>query len=143
MTASNVLYRKCKKSYDQATIQETIQTLNEALDKNKTSTMSLSANQIGIDESICIVRVTRELILINPEIIEHSTDTFQFHESCISFPSTYVKVNRYKKIVVKSDNNGLLDFEFREYDNLNNIELACVQHEIDHLNGITMFDRKK
>lgn len=105
--------------------------------------MSLSANQIGIDESICIVRVIRELILINPEIIEHSTDTFQFHESCISFPSTYVKVNRYKKIVVKSDNNGLLDFEFREYDNLNNIELACVQHEIDHLNGITMFDRKK
>jgi len=111
------------------------------LDKNNGS-FGASANQFGIDESVCIIRVGRELVLVNPEIIEASEETFPYHEGCLSYPNTYVKVNRHKKIVVKSD-AGIEEFIYRDFDSISNMELACVQHEIDHLNGLTMFDRKK
>lgn len=122
-------------------IDQTIELLRDMLNKNS-ATMSVSANQFGIDESICIIRTGREVVLVNPEIIEASEETFPFHEGCLSFPNTYVKVNRHKRIVVKSD-SGIEEFIYRDFDNVSNIELACVQHEIDHLNGLTMFDRKK
>ena len=104
--------------------------------------VGLSANQIGIDESICIVNVKQEIVFINPEIVETSEETFDFHEGCLSFPNTFVKTKRHKRIVVKSDNHDLMEFIYRDFDDKNNLELACVQHEIDHLNGVTMFDRK-
>jgi peptide deformylase len=104
---------------------------------------SISANQIGLNKSICIINIINELILINPEIIEHSDETFFIHEGCLSYPNTFVKTLRYKRIIVKSDNNDLLEFSYRQFDEQNNLELALVQHEIDHLHGIAMFDRKK
>lgn len=120
----------------------TIQTMRNALKKSKNG-VGISANQLGVDESISIIRVKKEIILVNPEIVEHSEETFLFHEGCLSFPNTYVQTHRYKKIVVKSDNNDTMEFVYRDFDDQNNLELACVQHEIDHLNGITMFDRKQ
>jgi peptide deformylase len=105
--------------------------------------VGLSSNQLGINESVCIVNISKEIIFINPEIIETSDETFTFHEGCLSFPNTFVKTKRYKRVVVKSDNNELMEFIYRNFDDKNNLELACVQHEIDHLNGITMFDRKE
>jgi peptide deformylase len=142
MTIGNVLYRKCKKSLDPTAIQKTIEILKSEI-QNKNNIIGLAANQLGIEENICIIKIFKDLVFVNPEIIEHSEETFQYHEGCYSFPNTYIKTARYKKIVVKSDNNDLMEFSYKEYDNLNNLELACVQHEIDHLNGITMYDRKK
>ena len=105
--------------------------------------VGLSANQVGIDESICIINAIREIVFINPEIIEASDEMFIFHEGCLSFPNTFVRTKRHKRVVVKSDNNELMEFIYRDFDDKNNLELVCVQHEIDHLNGITMFDRKE
>lgn len=120
----------------------TIQALRNALNKSDNG-VGISANQLGINESISIIRVKKEIILVNPEIIEHSEETFSFHEGCLSFPNTYVQTRRYKRVVVKSDNNEDMEFVYRDFDEQNNLELACVQHEIDHLNGVTMFDRKQ
>jgi len=142
MKNSNALYNKCKRSEDPERIEEIIGILREELERNKT-TVGISANQLGYDESISIIRANKEIILINPEIVSHSEDTFLFHEGCLSFPNTLVKTRRFKRVVVKSDNNDIMEFIFKEFDDLGNLELACVQHEIDHLNGITMFDRKE
>lgn len=142
MLQSNILYEKCKKSQSEEAAQKTIQALKTVLAINKNG-VGLSANQIGIDESVCIVNVRKELIFINPEIIEASEEMFIFHEGCLSFPNTFVKTKRHKRVVIKSDNHDLMEFVYRDFDDQNNLELACVQHEIDHLNGITMFDRKE
>jgi peptide deformylase len=136
------LYDKCKKSEDPEKIQETIKILRNELKASEYG-VGLSSNQLGIDESICLVNVTKEIIFINPEIVEVSDETFMFHEGCLSFPNTFVKTKRHKRVVVKSDNHDLMEFIYRDFDDKNNLELACVQHEIDHLNGITMFDRKE
>ena len=142
MAQSNILYSKCKKSEDPERIRQVIRILKGELNVSETG-VGLSANQIGIDESICIINAIREIILINPEIIEASEEMFTFHEGCLSFPNTFVKTKRHKRVVVKSDNNELMEFVYHDFDDKNNLELVCVQHEIDHLNGITMFDRKQ
>lgn len=142
MVQSNILYSKCKKSEDPERIQQVIRILRSELNISE-SGVGLSANQIGINESICIVNAIREIVFVNPEIVEASEEMFTFHEGCLSFPNTFVKTIRHKRVVVKSDNNELMEFVYHDFDDKNNLELVCVQHEIDHLNGITMFDRKQ
>jgi peptide deformylase len=76
------------------------------------------------------------LFLINPEIIEKSEKFFNFEEGCLSFPAQFAEVKRPEKIKVK-----FLDYHAKEkvmeFEKLASI---CVQHEIDHLNGIVFVD---
>ena len=72
--------------------------------KESKSGIGLAANQIGINKRVCVVNVKKPLLLINPEIIEHSTDAFAFVEGCLSFPKKAVRTLRFKTIKVKSDN---------------------------------------
>ena len=101
--------------------------------------IGLAANQIGIQKQVCIVNVTRPLILINPIILSKKGEV-SYEEACLSFPGDYVKTNRYAEIEVKGDNHEETLY-FSKEKNL--LECICVQHEIDHLNGITMYDRRK
>ena len=110
--------------------------LLEALKQHKDG-VGLAANQIGIDLAVCVVYVTKPLIFVNPEIIGKFGKTF-FQESCLSFPGSYVMTERWTNIIVKASNHkNPLVFSFDE----NPLECVCIQHEIDHLNGVTMFDR--
>lgn len=99
--------------------------------------VGLAANQIGVDSRVCVVKVNKPIILVNPEIIGKFGKSF-FQEGCLSFPGDYILTERWTDIVVKADNHqNQLFFSFKN----NALECVCVQHEIDHLNGITMFDR--
>jgi peptide deformylase len=99
--------------------------------------VGLAANQIGIDSAVCVVKVTRPIILINPKIVGKFGKSF-FQEGCLSFKGDYVLTERWTDIVVACDNHkNQLFFSFKS----NALECVCVQHEIDHLSGITMFDR--
>ena len=111
---------------------------------NSKSGIGLAANQIGINKRVCVINVKEEpLILINPEIIERSKETFVFPEGCLSFPNKHVRTIRNVSVTVKADNhNGKLVFTADSKDVKDAFECACVQHEIDHLDGITMFDRE-
>jgi peptide deformylase len=104
--------------------------------------IGLAANQIGINKRVCVVNVKEPLVLINPRIVEHSEEQFPFPEGCLSFPNKHIRTLRYISIIVEADNHeGKLSFS-AESDNINDaFECACVQHEIDHLDGITMFER--
>ena len=107
------------------------------------SGIGLAANQIGINKRVCVINVKEPLVLINPEIIERSEKEFIFPEGCLSFPNKKVRTKRNVSIKVKADNHeSTLSFS-AESDEINDaFECVCVQHEIDHLDGITMFDRE-
>ena len=99
--------------------------------------VGLAANQIGLDHRVCVINVVRPIILINPKIIGKFGKSF-FQEGCLSFKGDYILTERWTDIVVACDNHrNSLFFSFAK----NALECVCVQHEIDHLNGITMFDR--
>lgn len=105
--------------------------------------IGLAAPQIGITKRVCVINVEDPIVLINPEIIE-SEGEFIFKESCLSYPKKTVSVKRHEKIAVDASNlDEPLVFDIREKGTMQNLlETACIQHEIDHLDGITMFDRK-
>jgi len=97
----------------------------------------LAANQVGIDAAVCVIKVVKPLVLINPKIVGKFGKSF-FQEGCLSFKGDYVLTERWTDIVVADDNHhNQLFFSFEK----NALECVCVQHEIDHLNGVTMFDR--
>ena len=115
--------------------------------------IGLAANQIGINKRVCVVNVMEEpLILINPEIVKLDGETYS-REGCLSFPGSSARTKRFKYVTIKSDNYGTVMFgptgnisndvsEYTEKQQLQLLESVCVQHEIDHLDGITMFDRQ-
>ena len=104
--------------------------------------IGLAANQIGINKRVCVINVKEPIVLINPRIVEHSEDQFMFAEGCLSFPGKHVRTGRHTSVTVEADNHeGKLSFSAESEDINDAFECACVQHEIDHLNGITMFDR--
>ena len=105
--------------------------------------IGLAANQIGIQKRVCVINVKEPLVLINPKIVEKSKEQFIFPEGCLSFPDSKIKTTRYQDIVVEADNHkGRLSFSANSKDINDAFECVCVQHEIDHLDGITMFDRE-
>ncbi len=110
---------------------------------NSKSGIGLAAPQIGITKRVCVINVKEPIVLINPEVIE-SDGEFIFKEGCLSYPTKTVKVKRHTMIAVEADNlDEPLIFDIRKDGDMNDIlEIACIQHEIDHLDGVTMFDRK-
>ncbi len=77
------------------------------------------------------------LTLINPEILESSAETGSYNEGCLSVPAIYGDVIRPNSVRVKA---MLLDGQTIDLW-CNNLLARCIQHEIDHLDGITFIDR--
>ena len=118
-----------------------------------------AANQVGIDAQVAVVNVIEPLVLINPKIISKENE-INYYEGCLSFPKKGVNTKRYETIEVKSANvegsmlfsgvetgetgKGSWEDKQKNDDNRNMrlLESICVQHEIDHLNGVTIMDRK-
>ena len=112
--------------------------------------LGLSANQLGIDKRVCLIRVREHnLFLVNPIITERSQDGFLFFEGCLSIPKTLeipLRTIRSTKVKVQTDNLDELTFEVnpdgdKEQVSDETLLTVVVQHEIDHLDGITIRDR--
>lgn len=74
--------------------------------------------------------------LVNPEIVHASDKYSSFDEGCLSFPGAISSVDRPDEVVIK-----YLDFDGNsKEEKMTGILAVCVQHEIDHLNGITFVD---
>tara|TARA_Y100001973_G_C5163066_1_gene314619 strand:- start:692 stop:1129 length:438 start_codon:yes stop_codon:yes gene_type:complete len=100
--------------------------------------IGLAANQIGIRKRVCVVHVEAPVLLVNPVIVAASGE-IDFEEACLSFPGEHVKTKRFSDIKVMTDNHSEI-LRFSRKKNL--LECICVQHEIDHLNGVTMHSRR-
>lgn len=102
--------------------------------------VGLAATQVNIHQRIVVMDVSDDandpIVLINPEIIKKSEETFINEEGCLSVPGCYAKVTRHELVTVKAlDRNGK---EFTlDGDELLSI---CIQHELDHLAGVLFVD---
>ena len=99
--------------------------------------VGIAANQIGIQKNVCLVNVDKPIVFINPKIVKAYGKT-HFAEGCLSFPGETVLTERFTSVTIIADNHE----EPLNFNEENLLECVCVQHEIDHLNGITMFDRQ-
>ena len=118
--------------------------------------LGMSANQIGLNKRICVINVREEpLVLVNPTIVEETEEKIMYFEGCLSLPKTMkkpIKTVRSYGVKVKADNfPDVLDFSTKErkhedinalFGDVDLLESVCVQHEIDHLNGLTIRDRQ-
>ena len=102
--------------------------------------IGLAANQVGIDANVAVLNVREPIVLINPKIVRKEEE-IRYYEGCLSFPKKGCHTKRYKVIEVKTDNNeGNMTFGAGDTE-LDLLESVCVQHEIDHLNGMRILDR--
>jgi peptide deformylase len=113
--------------------------------KNK-NCVGLAHNQIGGNKKVFVAKIDGKWsVFINAEIKETSTDYTMHEESCMSFPNKFNKVKRYNWITIEHqvqarNNNDGNAFQTAVFDGMN----ACiVQHEIDHLNGVHIFNKEK
>jgi peptide deformylase len=119
--------------------------------------IGLAANQIGYDAAVAVVNVREPIILINPEVIEQS-HIINYYEGCLSFPKKGVHTKRYRDVIIKTEQEesglyfsgaetgvearGTWEQDVKTQDTeLRLLESVCIQHEIDHLNGITCLDK--
>lgn len=75
--------------------------------------------------------------LINPEIVVADGEEHELPEGCLSFPGITVRVSRPSHVIVRARN---LDGDLMQYEARDNLLAVCLQHEIDHLHGVTMID---
>jgi peptide deformylase len=109
--------------------------------------IGLAAPQVGVLKRVVVIDVAetppesgeakRALKLINPELLWVSDDDFKYEEGCLSLPEQYAEVERPRAIRLKHlDERG----EERELE-AEGLLATCIQHEMDHLDGILFVDR--
>ncbi len=97
--------------------------------------IGLAANQVGILKRIIVIDVYGlKSAIINPVITKTKLGMTPSIERCLSFPGAEVMMSRHKMIVVEGFDEAWRPVKFK----LRGLASACVQHEIDHLNGVTI-----
>ena len=111
--------------------------------------IGLAATQVGIEQRIVVIDlqepesdaedakpVRTPLVFINPELVSVSEETALYNEGCLSIPDQYAEVERPARCRVK-----WLDGEGAAHeDDFDELLATCIQHEIDHLNGVLFID---
>lgn len=126
-----------------------VPTINKAIEKllgDMAETMyhadgiGLAANQIGIAKQIVVIDIGDGLMeLVNPEIIVASSEQSRAYEACLSLPGLRGPISRPAKVTVRyTDRQG----EIRE-KTATDLLARCIQHELDHLNGVLFTDYLK
>lgn len=77
-------------------------------------------------------------VLINPVIVEQSDSLAPYTEGCLSIPGINCEIMRPDHVVVEAYN---LEGDLMRYEAAGDLFCVCLQHEIDHLHGKTMFER--
>ena len=106
--------------------------------------IGLAANQAGWNVRVVVMNLSgdperpdEELVLINPEVMEKSKKTYMDEEGCLSFPEVKAQVQRHEEVTFKA-----LDLDGRELVyHADELFARCIQHELDHLNGVTFVER--
>ena len=99
----------------------------------------IAAPQVGLSERILIITDNdgRETVMVNPKMLDHSTDLVTVDEGCLSIPGESCRVTRPSRCVVEF----YTPLGIRKERTLDLWESRVFQHEIDHLNGVLMTDR--
>ncbi|MDD7364788.1 MAG: peptide deformylase [Atopobiaceae bacterium] len=103
----------------------------------------LAAPQVGELVQLVVIDVDygagkkNPYVLINPKVVVADGEERENGEGCLSFPGITVPVSRPTHVVVQALN---LDGDLMQYEARDNLLAMCLQHEIDHLHGVTMLD---
>tara|TARA_B100001059_G_C17570014_1_gene444486 strand:+ start:78 stop:602 length:525 start_codon:yes stop_codon:yes gene_type:complete len=104
--------------------------------------VGLAAPQVGISKRVIVVDVARmgdapePMQMANPEIIEASSERSTVEEGCLSLPEHFAEVKRPERVRVRYLDR---ENEIREQE-MDGFLATCVQHEIDHLDGVLFVD---
>ena len=104
--------------------------------------IGLAAIQVGVPRRVVTMDLAKKedpkepRVFINPEILWKSDEKATYEEGCLSIPEFYEDVERPAQVRVK-----YLDLEGREQElEASGLLATCLQHEIDHLNGVLFID---
>lgn len=113
----------------------------------KNDGVGLAACQVGVLKAMVVIDVSYvdekhpkkdPIVLINPKITARSKNKVLVEEGCLSYPNLFVNVERHDKVTYEyTDLNGK-----RQIRHAKGMESICVQHELDHLDGIVFLDRR-
>jgi len=104
--------------------------------------IGLAAVQVGILKRLIVIDISKDkekknpLFLINPEIIFRSKKTSIYEEGCLSLPGHFAEIERPAECQIK-----FVDYNGKEKElKADGLLATCIQHEVDHLNGILFID---
>ena len=104
--------------------------------------IGLAAVQIGIPKRIVVIDISKDenkkdpIYFVNPELTWQSKEIATYEEGCLSIPDQFAKIDRPEKFTVK-----FLDYNGNTKEmKAEGLLATCIQHEIDHLNGILFID---
>jgi peptide deformylase len=104
--------------------------------------IGLAAIQVGVPKRVIVMDLSREeekknpLYFVNPEIITRSDSVASYEEGCLSVPGQFAEINR----------SDICKFKYLDYNgneqilNARGLLATCIQHEMDHLEGILFID---
>jgi peptide deformylase len=92
----------------------------------------IAAPQLGIMKRLFYLNLDKPYIIINPEIVQASSEMFELWDDCMSFPNLFVKVERHQSITLE-----YLDENWEKQRwTVDGAIAELIQHEYDHLNGV-------
>tara|TARA_B100001248_G_scaffold201698_1_gene155930 strand:- start:1692 stop:2216 length:525 start_codon:yes stop_codon:yes gene_type:complete len=104
--------------------------------------IGLAAVQIGILKRLIVIDISKEnekknpIFLVNPVIISKSTDTSVYEEGCLSLPGHFAEIERPAECKVE-----YIDYDGKKKEiKAKGLLSTCIQHEVDHLNGVLFID---
>ena len=109
--------------------------------------IGLAAIQVGVAKRILVIDLQEPTeeggepvkdphVFINPEIVQHSDEEVPYTEGCLSVPDQYAEVDRPDRIRAR-----WLDLDGKTHDEeIVGLLATCLQHEMDHLNGVLFID---
>tara|TARA_R110002020_G_scaffold87061_9_gene214965 strand:+ start:17398 stop:17988 length:591 start_codon:yes stop_codon:yes gene_type:complete len=119
-----------------AFIEDMIETMYDA------PGVGLAAIQVGVPRRLLVIDVAGKdeepnpQVFINPELVAASDDINVYEEGCLSIPDYYAEVERPEAVTVRHlDRNGK-----ERVTEANGLLATCLQHEMDHLNGVLFID---
>ena len=104
--------------------------------------IGLAAIQIGVPKRIIVMDISKEnekknpIFLVNPVIISRSSDTSVYEEGCLSLPGHFAEIERPAECKVE-----YIDYDGKKKEiKAKGLLSTCIQHEVDHLNGVLFID---
>lgn len=104
--------------------------------------IGLAAIQVGVPLRVVTMDVSKRddkqepMALLNPEIVWRSEEKREMEEGCLSIPEYYETVERPDRVRLK-----YRDIDFKEHEiEADGVLATCIQHEVDHLNGVLFID---
>ena len=104
--------------------------------------IGLAAVQVGVLKRIIVIDLSKDgqkkdpLFIVNPQITFKSEEIISYEEGCLSIPNQFAEVKRPSSCKV-----NFLDYNGKKREiNADGLLATCVQHEVDHLNGVLFID---